>query len=472
MRRTDPFHLILANSLAQNVINFTVWFALVFWAFLETRSVFVTGMIGGIYLLFTAGFAIWFGSLVDHHRKKRIMLASSAASFLLYGASLAAHALVPDAALAQVEGPALWGFILVVMLGVICGNIRMIALPTLVTALIEEDKRDKANGLVGMVTGIGFLLTSGISGFLVAWDGIRGTLMLAIGFTALVFLHLQTLRIDDPEPASSAPGGRKTVDLKGTIRVVAAVPGLFALILFATFNNFLGGVFMALMDAYGLSLMDVQAWGLLWAIASCSFIVSGLMIARTGLGKSPLRTLLLVNLIVWTVASLFTIQSSIALLAAGCVIWLFLGPYAEAAEHSTLQKVVPYERQGRVFGFAQSVEQSAAPLTAFLVGPLTQFVAIPFMTTGAGAEAIGDWYGTGPERGMALVFSATGVLGVVMTLIAFNSRSYRQLSATYAGAAEHGAVASDAAEVPVARAPGPGAADESETPQIPPGRGR
>jgi DHA3 family multidrug efflux protein-like MFS transporter len=432
MRRLDPFHLILANNLVQNVTNFTVWFALVFWAFLETRSVFVTGMIGGIYLVFTAGFAIWFGSLVDHHRKKRIMLASSAASFVLYGVSLAAYAVVPEEALARVEGATLWGFILLVMLAVIFGNIRMIALPTLVTALIEEDKRDKANGLVGMVTGIGFLLTSGISGFLVAWDGIRGTLFLALGFTALAFLHLLTVRIDDPEPASSAPGGRKDVDLKGTIRVVAAVPGLFALIFFATFNNFLGGVFMALMDAYGLSLMEVQAWGLLWALASFSFILSGMTIARTGLGKNPLRTLLIVNLIVWSVASVFTIQSSIVLLAVGCVIWLFLGPYAEAAEHTTLQKVVPYERQGRVFGFAQSVEQSAAPLTAFLIGPLTQFVAIPFMTDGAGAEAIGAWYGTGPERGMALVFSVTGVLGVVMTLIAFQSRQYRQLSAAYA----------------------------------------
>ena len=49
------------------------------------------------------------------------------------------------------------------------------------------------------------------------------------------------------------------------MRVIAGVPGLFALILFASFNNFLGGVFMALMDAYGLSLMAVQAWGLLWA---------------------------------------------------------------------------------------------------------------------------------------------------------------------------------------------------------------
>jgi MFS transporter, DHA3 family, multidrug efflux protein len=427
-----PFHLILANNLIQNVTNFTVWFALVFWAFLETRSVFVTGMIGGIYLVFTAGFAIWFGSLVDHHYKKRMMLASSAASFVLYGASLAAYAQVPEEALARVEGAPLWLFILLVMLAVICGNVRMIALPTLVTALVPEDRRDKANGLVGMVTGIGFLLTSGISGFLVAWDGIRGTLVLALALSALAFVHLATVRVDEPEPASSAAGERKEVDLRGTIRVVGAVPGLFALILFSAFNNFLGGVFMALMDAYGLSLMEVQAWGLLWALASCSFIVSGLTIARTGLGKNPVRTLLMVNLIVWSVASVFTIQSSIVLLAIGCVIWLFLGPYAEASEQTTLQKVVPYERQGRVFGFAQSVEQSASPLTAFLVGPLTQFVAIPFMTTGAGAATIGDWYGVGPERGMALVFSVAGVLGVAMTLLAFNSRQYRQLSAAYA----------------------------------------
>src|SRR3546814_2458799 len=147
------------------------------------------------------------------------MLASCVCSLVLYAGSLAFYVLTPEEALVQVEGVTLWGFILLVMLAVICGNIRMIALPTLVTVLIQEDRRDKANGLVGMVTGIGFLLTSGISGFLVAWDGIRGTLVLAIGFTALVFLHLLTVRIDDHEPATSAPDGRKEGDMKGTIRV-------------------------------------------------------------------------------------------------------------------------------------------------------------------------------------------------------------------------------------------------------------
>ena len=165
---------------------------------------------------------------------------------------------------------------------------------------------------------------------------------------------------------------------------------------------------------------------------STAFIISGLLIARTGLGRSPLRTLLLVNLISWAVCCVFTLQPSITLLIAGCFVWMFLGPYAEAAEQTTLQKVVPFERQGRVFGFAQSVEQAASPLTAFLIGPLTQFIFIPLMTTGAGADAIGDWFGRGEDRGIALVFTLAGVAGVIVTLIAFNSSYYRQLTRAYA----------------------------------------
>lgn len=137
------------------------------------------------------------------------------------------------------------------------------------------------------------------------------------------------------------------------------------------------------------------------------------------------------NVIVWSVASVFTLQSSVIALGIGCFVWLFFYPFAEAAEQTTLQKLVPLERQGRVFGLAQSVEQAAAPMTAFVVGPFTQIVVIPFMTDGAGAQTIGSWYGTGPERGMAIMFSMAGMLGVVAALLALRSRAYRNLSAAY-----------------------------------------
>jgi DHA3 family multidrug efflux protein-like MFS transporter len=93
---------------------------------------------------------------------------------------------------------------------------------------------------------------------------------------------------------------------------------------------------------------------------------------------------------------------------------------------------VPYERQGRVFGFAQSVEQSASPLTAFLIAPIAQFFFIPFMTDGYGARTIGSWFGTGADRGLALVFVLTGIIGIVATSLALRSRPYRRLRGSYA----------------------------------------
>jgi MFS transporter, DHA3 family, multidrug efflux protein len=106
-------------------------------------------------------------------------------------------------------------------------------------------------------------------------------------------------------------------------------------------------------------------------------------------------------------------------------------PFIEAAEHTIIQKVVPPERQGRVFGFAQSVEMAASPLTTFFIGPIAELVFIPFMTTGAGVDLIGGWFGAGPDRGIALVFTLTGFIGLCATLIAMNTRPYRLLSNRY-----------------------------------------
>ncbi|MGV3651986.1 MAG: MFS transporter [Devosia sp.] len=427
-----PFHQVLGNTLVANITNFTVWFAITFWVYIETQSVFATGTIAGIYLVFTAGLGFWLGSIVDHNPKLKVMAGSSVVSFGFYALALLLLLVAPANAFRDPYGPALWAFVLASMLGVLAGNIRSIALPTLVTLLIPEDTRDKANGLVGLATGIGFLTTSVISGVLVAWTGMMGVLIFALAVTAVAFLNIITVRIDEPRAEAGPDSDDKgKVDIAGTIRVVAAVPGLFALIFFATFNNFLGGIFMALLDAYGLSMVSVQTWGLLFGGISTAFILGGILVARLGLGKNPLRTLLLANAIAWGVCCVFTLQPSIWLLVAGCFVWMLLGPFAEAAEQTTLQKVVPQERQGRVFGFAQSLEQAASPLTAFLIGPLTEFVVIPFMTDGAGADAIGGWFGTGAPRGIALVFTITGLLGLVVTIYALNSRYYRQLSAAY-----------------------------------------
>ncbi len=430
------FYAILANTLASSVTNTFVWFAVTFWVYLETKSVIATSVMAGVYTVTVAISGFFLGSLVDRHKKKSVMIFSSICSLFLYALALIIFVSTPPVVFTDPSSVMLWLFVVLALFGAIAGNLRGIALSTLVTILIPEARRDKANGLVGTVNGAAFLVASILSGMAIGFLGVFWMLVGAIGLTFLVIVHLWAVAIPDRQ-ASPGPGAfpaeanTESIDLRGTIRAIHLVPGLFALIFFHTFNNFLGGVFMSLMDAYGLLLVSVQVWGALWGFLSLGFIVGGMVVAKKGLGQNPLRTLFLANIVMWTICCVFTLQASIVLLAAGMFVWLCLIPAVEAAEQTILQKVVPPERQGRVFGFAQSVEQAASPITAFLIGPIAQWFFIPFMTTGAGVDLLGSWFGTGTDRGLALLFTVAGLMGLVVTLLAMRSYSYRVLSETY-----------------------------------------
>ncbi|MCL5994873.1 MAG: MFS transporter [Chloroflexi bacterium] len=435
------FYAVLVNSLAASITNTFVWFAVTFWVYLETRSVIATSVMAGVYTTTVALSGFFLGSLVDRYKKKAVMMLSSICSFFLFLLAGIIFVSTPPDVFKDPSSVNLWIFIVLALAGAIAGNLRGIALATLVTILIPEERRDKANGLVGTANGVAFLAASTFSGLAIGFLGVFWMLASAIGLTLLVVVHLWTVSIPDSSDIDIAHSSQKevpqaeaqtnSIDIRGTIRVIQLVPGLFALIFFHTFNNFLGGVFMSLMDAYGLLLVSVQVWGALWGFLSLGFIIGGLVVARKGLGKNPLRTLFLGNIVMWTICVFFTMQASIVLLTVGMFIWLCLIPVVEASEQTILQKVVPPERQGRVFGFAQSVEQAATPLTAFLIGPIAQMVFIPFMTTGAGVDLLGAWFGTGTDRGLALLFTVTGFIGLIVTLMAMRSYAYKTLSGNY-----------------------------------------
>lgn len=427
---TKLFYSILANSLVASVTNTFVWFAVTFWVYLETRSVIATSVMAGVYTVTIAFSGFLLGSLVDRYPKKVAMILSSLTSLILFALAWLAFVFTPPAAFGDAASPMLWMLIVFSLAGAIAGNLRGIALLTLITVMIPEGQRDRANGLVGSANGIAFLVASVLSGLVVGFFGLYWMFVAAILFTLGVVLHLWTLAIPN-QRVTQAEAQTQSIDIRGSIRAIRAVPGLFGLIFFQTFNNFLGGVFMALMDPYGLELVSVQVWGVLWGFLSLGFIIGGLIVARRGLGENPLRMIFLANIAMWTICIFFTIQASIVLLTVGVFIWITLMPMVEAGEQTILQRVIPPERQGRIFGFAQSVEQAASPITAFLIGPIAQLIFIPFMTTGAGVALIGDWFGTGVDRGIALVFILAGVIGLIVTLLAMQSNAYRVLSAYY-----------------------------------------
>ncbi|WP_194421645.1 MFS transporter [Microbacterium abyssi] len=429
------FANVLINTLIANVTTSFLWFALTFWVYIETRSVLATGIIGGAYMLFVALFAMVFGTVVDRHRKHAVMLLSSVVSAVAFAAAGVLYLFFTEDQLLDLGAPWFWVFAAIILFGGVIEQLRNIALSTTVTLLIEEEKRANANGLVGTVQGIAFLVTSVFSGLSIGFLGMGWTLIIAIVAMGVSFVHLLFIRIPETEPVPD-PDSSGALDFRGSVQAIRLAPGLFALIIFSTFNNLIGGVYMALMDPYGLTLFNAQLWGIALAFASTGFLIGGALVAKFGLGKRPVRTMLLVVIAMGLLGAVFMLREWWPLYVVGMWFYMMLVPPVEAAEQTVIQKVVPFQRQGRVFGTAAALEASAAPITAFLIAPIAEFLIIPYMDSADGQQQWGWLLGEGDARGIALVCLFAGLVMVVAAGLAFFTRSYRKLTLLYEKAPE------------------------------------
>lgn len=426
------FYQVLANTLVANVTTSYLWFALVFWAYLETRSVLATGIIGGMYMLLVALCSIWFGTIVDRHKKKSVMLFAATFTLVAFLIAAAIYAVVPYQTMATLTQPWFWIFATILLAGAVVENMRNIAMGTVVTLLVEKDKRANANGLVGTVSGIGFIVTSVFSGLSVGLLGMGWTIAIACMLTAAACVHMFFLDIPEKGIAHDPELKNKKVDIKGSLAAVRMIPGLLGLLIFSMYNNFIGGSYMALLDPYGLTMFSVETWGIIFGIAGTGFVAGGLLIAKFGMGKNPIRTMLLTIVFMGILGAVFTIREWPALFIVGMWLYMVIIPLIEAAEQTVIQRVVPYQKQGRVFGFAQALESSAAPVTAFIVAPIAEFWVIPYVQSDNGARQFEWLLGTGDTRGIALIFLISGLLLTISALFAFTTKTYRHISAFYA----------------------------------------
>lgn len=429
---TRTFGHLLTNTAVANLTTSYVWWALTFWAYLETRSVLVTGVVGGAYMLLVAFSSVFFGSVVDHHRKLSVMRLATTVSLVVVALAGAAFLLLPERTLLDLGAPWFWVFAALVLSGAVVAHLRTIALSTAVTILVPADRRARANGLVGAVQGVGSIVTGVFSGLSVGLIGMGGTLLVAVVVLVATLGHLLTVRFpEDRVAAAGEAGARRRVDLRGSLVVIRAAQGLLALLVLATFNNLVGGLYLTLVDPYGLELFPVEAWGLLLGLASTGFLVGGGAVARFGLGADPLRTMLLALVALGVVGATFTIRESGVLCVVGIFLYMCLVPVVEAAEQTVIQRVVPLERQGRVFGIAQALENAAAPVAAFVVAPVAELWILPWARTDAGRAALRPLLGDGDARGIALVFLVGGLVMTVVALLALRSRAYRTIARTY-----------------------------------------
>jgi len=176
-------------------------------------------------------------------------------------------------------------------------------------------------------------------------------------------------------------------------------------------------------------------WGIVFGIAGTGFIVGGAVVAKWGLGSNPVRTMLILVALLGVLGATLTIRELPWLFIAGIWVFMVMMPAIEAAEQTVIQRVVPYAKQGRVFGLAMTFEAAAAPITSLLIAPIAEFWIVPYMQEDRGQQQWGWLLGEGESRGIALIFLWAGIITTVLSLVALATPTYRTLVASYRNAA-------------------------------------
>lgn len=422
---------VLVNVAVANTSAYLLWSTFSFWIYLETKSVLVLSVLSGTYMLLVTISSMFFGTIVDKHKKKKVMVGASVATMVFLLLASAIFLLSDKAHISNIKAPAFWLFSLPLLLSALSGNLRAIALSTTVSILLPKEDYARANGLIGTIQGFGMIANTVFSGLIIGFMGMEWAIFITLLLSTATLIHLFFLSIPEEHIVHDPHLQNSKIDFRGALRAIHVVPGLMALIVFTTFNNFIGGVFAVLLDPYGLALFSVEVWGIILGFVGTGFIFGGLFIGKFGLGKKPLRSLLLGYIFISFICIIFTIREGSILFVGGMFLYMLIVPIVEAGEQTIIQTVVPKPKQGRVFGFSQTVEAGVTPVSIFIIGPLAQSIIIPYVESDTGKQTVGWLLGDGAARGIALTFVVAGAFMLLLSILAFRTKAYHILSASY-----------------------------------------
>ncbi|MCG8535214.1 MAG: hypothetical protein MI808_08970, partial [Pseudomonadales bacterium] len=113
------------------------------------------------------------------------------------------------------------------------------------------------------------------------------------------------------------------------------------------------------------------------------------------------------------------VPASVAWVAATAFLIMFAAPIATVCSQTLWQTKVPVHFHGRAFSLRNTIMKAAQPIAFLSAGVLADNLFEPYMQEGAWmANWLGDYWGVGEGRGVAVMISLFGLISLVIVVIA------------------------------------------------------
>lgn len=418
-----PFLVIWAGQLVSLLGSGLTSFAMGVWIYQQTGQVtpfaltVLFSTLPRILLLPLAG------SLADRWNRRRMMILADSGSALT---TLVVVLLLGSGNLH------IWHIYLLVIFSSIFAAFQEPAYTASVTMLVPKESLGRANGLLQLSQALETVASPVIAGVLFVTIGLRGILLVDFltYFAALATLML--VRIPQPavEPVQGEAKASWWRDFLFGWQYLRLRQGLFGLLLYYAMLNFLLNLAGVMTAPLVLANHPASLLGVVQTVAGVGMLGGSLLISAWGGPKSG-RVRFIFGCIGVAMFGMIVAGLGVHPLypILGYLLLMFFIPLVSAASQTIFQSKVAPEVQGRVFSVRSMLSRCMMPLAFLVAGPLADRLFEPLMSVGGAlsGSALAQVLGSGPGRGIGLLFIICACSALLVTLLAYLNPRIRNI---------------------------------------------
>jgi len=397
------------------------FFALAVWVYQETGSATQLSLILLAAALPQIIMSPIAGALVDRWDRRWAMILSDTG---------AAVGTLGIALLLFSDNLEIWHLLVLISFSSIFQAFQWPAYTAATTLLVPKEQYGRAQGLIQLAEAMGHVISPALAGVLLIVGGLETVIF--IDFATFLFAVGTLLVVRFPRPERSEAGKEGAGSIWSEARYgwtyIRERHGLLALLLYFSAVNLIFGFVAVLIFPLVLSFASEGALGAAISIGGIGMVAGSLVMSAWGGPKRRVYGVLGFDVILSIGLIVVGLRPSLALVAVAAFTVFFAIPFANGSSQALWQTKVEPDVQGRVFAVRRVFGQATQPIAYILAGPLVDQVFEPLLASGGAlAGSVGSIIGVGEGRGIGLMFILLGVLGIVITAIAFSYPRLRYL---------------------------------------------
>lgn len=298
-----------------------------------------------------------------------------------------------------------------------------------VTMLIPNEQRDQANAVQQLVGPSSGIIAPALAGMVYALGGVSFAILVDMLTFTIAMGVILSIHIPRPEKTSIGKkfSGTFWQEIWSGLAYLRQYRSILYLLFYGSMVNFcLAGVGV-LITPYILGRTNSEiALGSLQSVQNIGAIVGGITLGVWGGTRKRMNTIL--GGIALTTFMMIAVGLSQNVIILGIMLFCFMlpQPIFNGLFISVMQVKIPPDMQGRVFSVMSQFSTLLMPLSFLLVGPLADNVFSPAVGTDMWA-IVAPFMGTDAGSGYGLMIVVVGIIGILLTVIAFSIAPIRNL---------------------------------------------